>query len=58
MPEYVFRCVTCGTTASVFRAITADGDVDAPACGRCNLVMIRDYSISGVIFKGDGWGGQ
>jgi predicted nucleic acid-binding Zn ribbon protein len=57
MPEYVFKCVNCGANISVFRTINTDGDIDAPLCEGCNLPMLRDYSISGVIFKGDDWGG-
>lgn len=58
MPEYLYRCGACSATKEVFRHIYTDGGVDFPLCDGCQIPMQRDWSIAGVIFKGDGWGGK
>lgn len=58
MPEYIFRCTTCSATKSEWRHVYMHGDIPVPDCDNCKAPMNRDYSIGGVIFKGDGWGGQ
>ena len=34
------------------------GDIPTPMCDKCLIPMTRDWSIGGVIFKGDGWAGK
>jgi predicted nucleic acid-binding Zn ribbon protein len=41
---------------AINRDINADGDIAAPNCSKCGLTMERIYSISGITFKGIGWG--
>lgn len=55
MPEYVFTCGACSATKSVWRHVYVDGDITTPNCDKCLIPMNRDWSIGGVIFKGDGW---
>lgn len=58
MPEYVFRCGACSSIKSEWRHVYMHGDIPIPNCDKCQIPMSRDYSIGGVIFKGDGWGGK
>jgi predicted nucleic acid-binding Zn ribbon protein len=46
----------CNSTYGINRDINADGDVAAPNCSKCGLTMERIYSITGITFKGKGWG--
>ena len=55
MPEYLFRCGACGATKSIWRHVYSDGGIETPFCDACLIPMNRDWSIAGVIFKGDGW---
>jgi putative FmdB family regulatory protein len=56
MAYYEFKCVVCNSTYGINRDINADGDVAAPNCSKCGLTMERIYSITGITFKGTGWG--
>jgi putative FmdB family regulatory protein len=56
MAYYEFKCSVCNTTYGINRDINADGDVSAPNCSKCGLTMERIYSITGITFKGVGWG--
>ena len=56
MAYYEFKCSVCNTTYGINRDINADGDVAAPNCSKCGLTMERIYSITGITFKGTGWG--
>jgi putative FmdB family regulatory protein len=56
MAYYEFKCSVCNTTYGINRDINADGDVGAPNCSKCGLTMERIYSITGITFKGVGWG--
>jgi putative FmdB family regulatory protein len=58
MPEYLYRCGACSSTKTVFRHIYTDGGSDCPLCDGCQIPMQRDWSVAGVIFKGDGWGSK
>lgn len=56
MAYYEFKCSVCNSTYGINRDINADGDIAAPNCSKCGLTMERIYSISGITFKGIGWG--
>jgi putative FmdB family regulatory protein len=56
MAYYEFKCSVCNSTYGINRDINADGDVAAPNCSKCGLTMERIYSITGITFKGTGWG--
>ena len=58
MAIYEFKCQVCGDTGTVSRSIHTDGDIAAPNCQACTIPMERVWSLGGVSFKGDGWGGQ
>jgi predicted nucleic acid-binding Zn ribbon protein len=58
MPEYVFRCGACFATKSEWRHVYMHGEIPIPDCDKCLMPMSRDYSIGGVIFKGEGWAGK
>jgi len=58
MPEYLYRCGACSDVKTIYRHIYTDGNIDAPLCDKCLIPMTRDWSIGGVIFKGDGWAGK
>lgn len=55
LPSYEFKCSACGATgASTF----AFSEQAFKICEECDLPMQRVYSVPGLVFKGDGWGGQ
>ena len=56
MPIYEYSCNECGTYGSVHKSY-AD-DVAFMNCPKCNIPMTRVYSAPGLIFKGNGWGGN
>ena len=56
VPEYAWQCRACNTRQTIFKAFAAEWVI--PECEECNEPMIRDYRISGVHFKGTGWGGD
>lgn len=58
MPEYLFRCGACSATKTEWRHVYMHGDIPTPNCDKCLIPMTRDWSIGGVIFKGDGWAGK
>ena len=56
MPTYAYECATCKESVVITRSIT---ELETkPACTICNQLMVRDYRINGVAFKGNGWGKQ
>jgi putative FmdB family regulatory protein len=56
MAYYEFKCSICTATYGINRDINADGDVPAPECRKCNVTTERIFSITGAVFKGNGWG--
>ena len=54
MPAYEYRCTECDATATVSVRITETPNV--PVCANCTITMVRLYGLSGVTFKGTGWG--
>lgn len=56
MPSYVYECLACEQWVTVFRGIN-DPEVK-PVCVLCGEVMARLFNITGVSFKGNGWGHQ
>ena len=58
MATYEFKCDQCGTNATIYRSIDADGDVDAGNCMACAIPMTRIWSNVGAVFKGTGWGSK
>jgi putative FmdB family regulatory protein len=56
MAYYEFKCSICTATYGINRDINADGDIPAPECRKCNVPTERIFSITGAIFKGNGWG--
>jgi putative FmdB family regulatory protein len=56
MATYEFKCDQCGTNATIYRSIDADGDVDAGNCMACAIPMTRIWSNVAAVFKGTGWG--
>jgi putative FmdB family regulatory protein len=54
MPTYLYLCRTCDNRVSVSRAIT-DQEVP-PICIECAIPMLKQYGLTGVTFKGTGWG--
>jgi putative FmdB family regulatory protein len=56
MAYYEFKCSVCSATYGINRDINADGDIAAPDCRKCNVITERIYSITGITFKGIGWG--
>jgi putative FmdB family regulatory protein len=57
MATYDYRCEVCSKELEVQRSIE---DVLArdPYCPNCTVPMKRVYSLGGVVFKGNGWGGK
>lgn len=56
MPDYAWKCRFCFFRETIWKAFAAEWVI--PICPNCDTPMIRDYRISGVHFKGDGWGGN
>ena len=56
MPDYAWKCRFCDFTQTIWKAFAAEWII--PICPECDTQMIRDYRISGVHFKGSGWGGD
>ena len=54
MPDYAWKCRLCGYRETIFKPFAAEWVI--PDCPDCEVAMIRDYRISGVHFKGTGWG--
>jgi putative FmdB family regulatory protein len=56
MPTYDYKCTAC----NAYKPVTAsfDEEIIAPKCDSCLLIMARDWSAPGIIFKGTGWGGK
>ena len=52
MPTYAFKCITCPQTITITSPM---GEVKRPKCLNCQTDMVRDYSFSGVQFKGSGF---
>ena len=55
MPDYAWKCRLCGYRETIFKPFAVEWVI--PDCPDCEVAMIRDYRISGVHFKGTGWGG-
>lgn len=54
MPAYYFKCSKCGSSISIHRTLDS-GVPDAPVCGECQIIMVRDYSFGSVRFSGSGF---
>lgn len=54
MPTYLYECKTCEQKVSVSRAIT-DQEIP-PICIECAKPMLKQYGLTGINFKGTGWG--
>jgi len=55
MPVYGYICDLCGKKQGLARSIH-DPEPAQVKCVNCKAVMRRDYSITGITFKGTGWG--
>jgi predicted nucleic acid-binding Zn ribbon protein len=53
MPDYAWKCRFCDFIQTVWKAFAAEWII--PICPNCDTEMIRDYRISGVHFKGNGF---
>jgi putative FmdB family regulatory protein len=56
MPTYVYQCDACKESLLIIRSI-ADKEIK-PDCAQCSKPMMRDYRVTAVAFKGNGWGKQ
>lgn len=54
MPTYLYECKTCEQRVSVNRGIN-DPEIP-PVCIQCAKTMLKQYGLSGLTFKGTGWG--
>lgn len=54
MPVYLYECKTCEQKASVSRGIT-EQEIP-PVCIECAKPMVKQFGLTGVTFKGTGWG--
>lgn len=54
MPTYLYECRDCEQRVSVSRAIT-DPEIP-PICIECAKPMLKQYGLTGITFKGTGWG--
>jgi putative FmdB family regulatory protein len=54
MPTYLYECKTCEQRVSINRAIT-EQEIP-PVCIECAKPMLKQYGLTGVTFKGTGWG--
>jgi putative FmdB family regulatory protein len=54
MPVYAYECDTCKESVTIVRSITEPEK--KPMCLLCSKTMTRDYKVTGVAFKGTGWG--
>lgn len=53
MPTYEFICSICGMIVEQFFKIDQVPKVN---CANCSAPMIKGFSPTAAIFKGDGWG--
>ena len=53
MPQYDYKCDTCGTMQTLERSIHAEAS--EPVCSTCNKSMYRVYSVPGLKFNGSGF---
>jgi putative FmdB family regulatory protein len=56
MPTYAYECDTCKESVTIVRSITEPEK--KPLCVQCGKGMTRDYKVTGLVFKGNGWGSQ
>lgn len=56
MPTYAYECNTCKESVTIVRSI--NDPEKKPTCVQCGKAMTRDYKVTGVSFKGNGWGSQ
>lgn len=54
MPTYLYECKTCEQSASITRPIYEPEQ--APICIQCAEPMLKQFGLTGVTFKGSGWG--
>ena len=57
MAIYEYRCEVCSQELEVKRPIE-DTLARDPYCPYCIVPMKRFYSLGGILFKGNGWGGK
>jgi putative FmdB family regulatory protein len=57
MAIYEYRCEVCSKAFAIERAID-DKLARDPYCPNCTVPMKRIYSLGGIVFKGNGWGGK
>ena len=57
MATYEYRCEVCSKQLEVQRSIEDTLPRD-PYCPNCTVPMKRVYSLGGIVFKGNGWGGK
>ena len=57
MATYEFRCEVCSGRLELWRNIE-DTLARDPYCPECTIPMKRVYSLGGIVFKGNGWGGK
>ena len=53
MPAYDYNCSECKATATIVNSITKTAV--APTCPDCEIVMVRDFNVGAVTFKGSGF---
>ena len=56
MPTYAYECNTCNESVTIVRSIT--DPEKKPACVGCGKTMTRNYEVTAITFKGNGWGKQ
>lgn len=54
MPNYDYRCESCGHEQEVFQRMTADPLTDCPACGAPTYKRLIGAG-AGIIFRGSGF---
>ena len=53
MPAYDYRCKTCDNNVTIVTSIKET--IETPACAKCAELMVRQYSVGAVTFKGPGF---
>lgn len=55
MPRYEFRCPQCKAHLELSFSIH---EAHQATCPTCLIDMEKQITVSGIVFKGGGWGGK
>ena len=55
LPTYEFKCPKCQITIEQSFSVYSNHQI---WCSDCQIPMEKQFTNPGVIFKGDGWGGN